>query len=297
MFHGRFQHLMFSVGSRHPAIHFIKQFLNKYSRVGIFNLTPTPEFDLQTQSALAKYQTYKRLASTGVMDVKTWASIGVDMNSIEIQMAGMSDPLVNKLLNKFFGGGRGLSADEIKLAQTVYKSSIDYNKVIVHKGKYFDLPFGLSQPDNTLMTPNGEIYAPPNVYSSDYASYVSQDMKAIFIHEMCHVWQWQRNIKNIKTEGLYGQISNLGDYEEMYKYKLQKYIWAGTTENDLAEYGLEQQAAIIEDYYRVVLNNLALSSNRKGQNCQNTQPLNDIKDLLKFILKKFIANPSYLGSS
>lgn len=294
---GRFQHLMFVVGSRHTAVHFIKRFLNKNPHVSIFNLTPAPDFDSQTQSALAKYQTHKRLTSTGVMDAETWAAIGADMNSIEIQMASRSDASINKLLSNYFTGGRGLSADEIKLAQTVYKSSIDYNKVRVHREKYFDLTHKISQPDDTLMTPNGEIYAPPNVYSSDYAAYASQDMKAVFIHEMCHVWQWQRNIKNVKAEGIFGQISNWGDYEETYKYKLQKYIWGGTTDNDLKEYKLEQQAAMIEDYYRVVLNNLSLSSNKKGQNCQNTQPLNEIKDLLKFVLKKFITNPGYLGSA
>lgn len=82
MYYGRVQHLMFRVGNRHPAIHFIKQFLNNYPRVRSFNLTSTHEFDLQTQSALANYQTHKRLSSTGIMDVDTWAATGLDMNPI-----------------------------------------------------------------------------------------------------------------------------------------------------------------------------------------------------------------------
>lgn len=90
-----------------------------------------------------------------------------------MKITSISDPSINKLLNNSLGG-RGLSADEIKLAQTVYQSVIDYKRVVVHKGKYFDFPFGISQPDNTLMTSNGEIYAPRDVYSSDYAVYESE---------------------------------------------------------------------------------------------------------------------------
>lgn len=296
MDHERFRHLMFTVGSRHPAVVSLKIFLIKHPFVDSARLIPNLDFDAQTESALAQFQTYKQVNSTGSMDLETWSLIGAEMDAAEIQRMSISDLSINRLLANGLSVDRGLTPDETKLAQTVYKSAIDYTKVKVHKGKYFDLPLGVSQPDNTFMTPNGEIYAPPNVYSKDY-SLESDDFKAVFIHEMCHVWQYQRKIKNIKTEGIFGQISNLGDYEAMYKYKLQKYIWGGTTENDLKEYALEQQAAIIEDYYRVILNNFSLSSNSKGQNCQNTQPLNEIKDLLKYVLKKFISDPAYLGST
>jgi len=48
---------------------------------------------------------------------------------------------------------RLLTQGEIKLAEKVFKSSIDYSKVKIHNKKYI-----FFQPDNSGMTPNGEIY-------------------------------------------------------------------------------------------------------------------------------------------
>ncbi|WP_370458085.1 hypothetical protein [Cronobacter sp. EKM102R] len=54
-----------------------------------------------------------------------------------------------------YGGIRLLTMGEIKLAQSVFASTIDYSKVWIHRGSY--LPFNL-QNRNAAMTPNGEIY-------------------------------------------------------------------------------------------------------------------------------------------
>lgn len=282
---------MFSVGNRHKAVRTIKGFLNSHPRVGISKLTASENFDSQTQAALAEYQKYKRLSvSSGLMNAETWKAIGADMHPALLKTMSLHDSDMLCLLegNTGGGGGRGLSADEIKLAQSIYKTSIDYAKVLVHKGKYGDLPYGYGQPDNTLMTPNGEIYAPPNVYSSDYAS-ESNDFKATFIHEMCHVWQWQRNIKNVKTAAIIEWAWHGGDYNEAYYYKLEEY-------KDLKEFGLEQQAAIIEDYYRVIILNLDYSKDAKGKTHNQNYPddsLRQIKNLLYKATGKFIDNPGY----
>lgn len=278
---------MFTVGSKHPAVRIVKEFLNMYPRIRVFNLSLDDNFDLRTQSALAEYQNIKRLpVKNGAMNAETWAALGADLHPARAQIVSFQYPLLRSLLNNRSDGGRGLAADEIKLAQSIYKSSINYNKVKVHKGKYIDV-YGYGQPDNTLMTPNGEIYAPPNVYSTNYSS-ESDEFKCVFLHEMCHVWQWQRNIKNIKASAAKEFLLHKFDYDEAYFYDLSY------TKN-FEEYGIEQQASIIEDYCRVVKYGLNWNLAPSGKT-RCLSPAASRYNALLWVLDTFLRNPSYLGS-
>lgn len=81
---------------------------------------------------------------------------------------------------------RTLTSGELAMAQSLFKDSIDYAKIKIHSEEY--LPFGL-QPDNTAMTPNGEMYFNPDYYKDDF-SLLPND-RHWFMHEMVHVWQYQ----------------------------------------------------------------------------------------------------------
>ena len=281
------QPFMFTVGIRHTAVRIVKEFLNTHPRVPVFNLLLDDNFDLRTQSALAAYQNIKRLPVTdGTMDAETWAAVGTDLNPAKAQIVLVQQPLLRNLFNSRSEEGRGLSADEIKLAQSIYKSSINYDKVKVHKAKYIDA-YGYGQTDNTLMTPNGEIYASPNVYSTSYSS-ESDEFKCVFLHEMCHVWQWQRNIKNIKASAAKEFFLHPFDYDAAYFYDLD-------IKKDFADYGIEQQASIIEDYCRVVRYELNWNVAPNGKlRCQS--PAASRFNTLLWVLDTFLRNPSYLGS-
>lgn len=286
----QFQPLMFSVESKNPAVRIVKEFLNAHPHVRNFNLPLNYNFDTQTQAALAEYQRYRKLSSIdGSMNAETWKAIGSDMHPAQIEIVSTHAAAVRWLLISGSDSGRGLSADEIKLAQSVFKSSINYNKVRVHKEKYIDYLFGyISQPDNTLMTPNGEIYASPNVYSSNYSS-ESDEHKCVFLHEMCHVWQWQRNIKNIKASAAKEMFRHKFVYDEAYFYDLSY------TKN-FEDYGIEQQASIIEDYCRVVKYGLNWNVAPNGKTrCQS--PVTSRDHALSWVLDKFLRNPGYLGSN
>jgi len=76
---------------------------------------------------------------------------------------------------------RLLTLGEIALAKTVFRSSIDYNKVWIHHNSY--LPFDL-QDKHTAMTPNGELYF-RYWYKEDFSKETS-DTQHLFIHEMSH---------------------------------------------------------------------------------------------------------------
>lgn len=124
------------------------------------------------------------------------------------------------------GGLRLLTTGEIKLAQSVFASTIEYPKVWIHKASY--LPFNL-QNENTAMTPNGELYF-RNQYHDDF-SQSTDDMQHLFIHEMSHVWQRTKGM-NVIGRGLVSWLVS-------YRYTLDGRL--------LSEYPMEQQAQIIAD--------------------------------------------------
>lgn len=294
----RFDSYMFAIGSRHPAIKVVKQFLNAHHRVSQFNLPLTDEFNSQTSAALAEYQQYKILRDRrGVMNGETYSAMGRDMGAVRIKMATIFDPTLAALLTANSNPNsidRALPTGEVTLAKTLYRDSLKYENVRIHNYKYFDLPFGISQPDTTLMTPNGEIYAPPAVYSKDFSG-ESNERKSTFIHEMCHVWQWQRNIKNVKWEAIKEKFAHGSSYdEEAYKYKIELYY-------DLKQFGLEQQATMIEDYYRVQICGMDFAQYRGQYRIQNDVSTPKAKDharrILFHVLSTFLIKPEYLGEN
>jgi len=167
-----------------------------------------------------------------------------------------------------------MTTGEIAMAKTIYKTAIDYSKVKIHNHKYW------IQTNNWFMTPNGEIYAPDNSYEEDYsAANISKGMKAIIIHELAHVWQHQNNIVNVKLHGIFTAIEHLFDYGKAYAYDL-------SPGKDLLEYTMEQQGAIIEDYFRLI-------NGESPRNARATPNSARDKQSYEFVLAKFIKDPSY----
>lgn len=123
---------------------------------------------------------------------------------------------------------RLLNLGEIKLAKSVFKSTIDYSTVWIHKESY--LPFNL-QDKKTAMAPNGEIYF-RDFYRDDF-SQSTDDIQHLFIHEMSHVWQ--------RAKGMYVITRGLISWLVSYRYMLDGRL--------LSEYPMEQQAQIIADNF------------------------------------------------
>lgn len=124
---------------------------------------------------------------------------------------------------------RSLTDGEIALAQTVYKSEIKYEKVMIFNEKW-----AFFQPRDRAMAPNGNIYfAPGNTeYSFDFSS-ADIHAKATFIHELAHVWQHQNGVNVIAK----GAINRNYDYLPL------------TIDSRFENFGIEQQAQIIRDYF------------------------------------------------
>jgi hypothetical protein len=103
-------------------------------------------------------------------------------------------------VGKLAGHARPLTPGEIGMAVKVFRNSIDYDKVMIHRQGYW-LLFGL-QTRTTSVTPNGEIYMKAN-YRGDFSVGNINDQHH-FIHEMGHVWQralgyWVRTVGMLRT--------------------------------------------------------------------------------------------------
>ncbi|ENE3044541.1 type IV secretion protein Rhs [Escherichia coli] len=132
---------------------------------------------------------------------------------------------------------RRMTSGELTLARSIFENTIDYNKVWIHNEKY--LP---GQGERTAMTPNGEMYYPDAVYSSDFSSQSMPGEREtvagashLFIHEMMHIWQYQKGYA-VKLRGLFSWAAN-------YHYDLNL--------QSIASYSMEQQASIVADLANV----------------------------------------------
>jgi hypothetical protein len=81
----------------------------------------------------------------------------------------------------------------------------------------------------------------PHIWSWDYSK-ASDSRAAVFVHEMVHVWQSGHGRHNV-LRGIY-LWAKYDDYADAYKYDLD-------SSASLGYFNMEQQAAIIEDYYLV----------------------------------------------
>ncbi len=124
------------------------------------------------------------------------------------------------------GAERPLTEGEIALVQSMFGNAIDCAAVRVRRRKWFPL-----QPTNTLMAPCGHIhFHPASRWYRDDFSQASLDLKALFLHEMTHVWQTQRRGR------WYLPVCRM--FSSRYTYVL-KPGWP------LTWYGIEQQGEIV----------------------------------------------------
>ncbi|MBL9020107.1 MAG: hypothetical protein JNL83_38330 [Myxococcales bacterium] len=168
---------------------------------------------------------------------------------------------------------RALTSGEVALLRPLFEDSIDYTRVRV-----IDNSFPL-QPENVYMTPRGHIYAPGPLFQADFSA-ARSSLREVFVHEMTHVWQYENGMDLVGAASV-EFIKNRGSYEKAYPYELV----AG---RDLTEYGMEQQASIVEDYF-------ALTALRGSAHRMTNKGLSPAERdaLYAAVLKNFLANARY----
>ncbi|MBC7883948.1 MAG: hypothetical protein H7X99_00635 [Saprospiraceae bacterium] len=141
--------------------------------------------------------------------------------------------IYHSLFRLFKWNTRHLTREEIEVSKSIFGDMIDYNLVKVDNKARF----------GTKKTALAYV-------SFNTINYLGKIAPAIFIHEMVHVWQYQRfgsiyiaraiKAQRSKAGYDYGGVSNL--YQIMIKG------------GSLLDFNFEQQADIIEDYYKMLHN-------------------------------------------
>ena len=170
---------------------------------------------------------------------------------------------------------RLLTPGEMAMVTSVFKAAITLTDVRVRQGPI--LPFQ----GEYAVTPMGGIYYPIKEYLEDY-SIARIEYRHLFIHEMVHIWQYQMGM----WVALRGACSLLVDYH----YTL-------ADDKVLSDYGMEQQASIIADYYLLRDFGYDAWCDRTKQKYKGGEPKNKqlVQDLwLKMYentLRLFLKNP------
>jgi len=167
------------------------------------------------------------------------------------------------------GASRSLTAGEIAMSRRLFANAINYSLVKVHNAEY--LPFGIQRND-TVMTPNGEMYFPKDLFAEDFST-ARLVPKHLFMHEMVHVWQRQMGMRVF--------LRGLGSWAARYKYTL-------SANKKISNYGMEQQACLLSDYYILIAHGYAIWAQLHG--CKNPAP--DILSVYQVVLSVFLRNPS-----
>jgi len=149
--------------------------------------------------------------------------------------------------------GRPLTGGERALAGSMFGDAIDYEKVRVHRRKYW--PF---HPKQAIMAPDGDIWVHPKgrLWSEDYSA-GPIGMQGLFIHEMTHVWQAQRS-------GKY--------FLPLMRHPFCRYAYTVKLGWPLQRYGLEQQAEIIRHAFLL----------RHGRDFPGAPPLAQLESIVPF---------------
>jgi hypothetical protein len=131
---------------------------------------------------------------------------------------------MSKMFSQWFvSKRRQLTAGEIDFAKTVFANHIDYEKVEIVAHRLVIPHYAIS--------PNGHIYFNRLDWKADF-SQESLELQSWLIHEMTHVWQVQQGISVIKK----------ALFDRRYKYVIK-------FGKSFLNYGIEQQAQMMQDYF------------------------------------------------
>ncbi|MBK8373867.1 vgr related protein [Sphingorhabdus sp.] len=124
--------------------------------------------------------------------------------------------------------GRALTERERALAQSVFRNAIDYDRVRIHKRKWWWF-----QPRGITMAPDGHLWFHPDndLFCDDFCDR-DLGLQGLFIHELVHVWQYQQGI-----------------FLPLKRHPFCRYDYSLKPGWKLQQYGIEQQAEIVRHYF------------------------------------------------
>lgn len=179
---------------------------------------------------------------------------------------------------------RRLTPGETALAKTVFGDSVDYAAVWLHDKRI--LPPGFQRREQAVANAN-HISFPRGAYSPDFSAETDAKKQSVFIHEMTHVWQHQNKVVRTPVAAIKETLKHKFNYQKCYLHRLDP-------AKDLTQYGFEQQAAIVQDYF--LLTRHAIPESFKAR---RTETPADLLQRYEAVLKNFLKDPNYArrGSS
>ena len=118
---------------------------------------------------------------------------------------------------------RYLTAGEKKLAQSIFGSQLDLKKIQIVAHRFVLKHMAIS--------PNGHVYFNEIDWVEDF-SVTNIAKQSWLIHELTHVWQIQQGMAVVRR----------AIFDRRYAYLLE-------TGKNFLEYGIEQQAQMVQDYF------------------------------------------------
>lgn len=118
---------------------------------------------------------------------------------------------------------RPLTPQEIQLAHEVFADALNCQNIRIKTAWWVLKGYAIS--------PNGNIYFHKDDYLDDFAT-ANLRIRSWFVHELVHVWQIQQGI-NVFWRALFNR---------KYRYRIQK-------GRSFFDYGVEQQAQMVQDFY------------------------------------------------
>jgi hypothetical protein len=192
-------------------VNYLQQMLNHHYQQTVVD--ENGSFDDATASAVAHFRTQNGLTDGSSVDVQFW------------------DTLLNRETK---GGGstdRGLTSDEVSAAHSVFHATLRTDSIVLSEGGVLAIGgYARTLPDHVTF-PAGTLTNPPGGFM------------AWLIHELGHCWQYQQGAS---VPGLI--VSALGgDYDYGGEQGLRT---AAAKGQPFADFGYEEQAEILADYYR-----------------------------------------------
>ncbi|MBD1847198.1 S8 family serine peptidase [Cyanobacteria bacterium FACHB-63] len=188
----------------------------------------------RTSASLAK----QAIQTTGAGLSKAWKATTATFRSI-------SSPL-DLLLP---GGGRPMSSREINVAKSVFGDAIDYSKVLLDQYSVLALTSGLKSTISDRGA-GGVSTSRPFVLGNTIKYFGAID-NATLIHELTHIWQYQKTGPIYISRATTDQRSEKGyDYGGIPELILRKRLVGQGTIRSFDKTA-EKQATLVEDYYRL----------------------------------------------
>ncbi len=121
-----------------------------------------------------------------------------------------------------------MTTREVALARTVFGDAIDYEKVRIHKRKWWWF-----QSRRITMAPDGHLWFHPDndLFCEDFCDR-NMTLQGLFIHELVHVWQHQKGI-----------------FLPLKRHPFCRYDYSLKPGWKLDRYGIEQQAEIVRHVF------------------------------------------------